>query len=65
MKRMTIIILDSVGCGAAPDAALYGDEGCNTLAHIAEAVPDLRLPNMAELGLGHIPGTAGIPPHGD
>jgi phosphopentomutase len=61
MKRMTIIILDSVGCGAAPDAALYGDEGCNTLAHIAEAVPDLRLPNLAELGLGHIPGTAGIP----
>ena len=41
MKRVTIIVLDSVGCGASPDAHLYGDEGSNTLSHIAAAVPEI------------------------
>jgi len=56
MKRVTIIVLDSVGAGAAPDAQAYGDAGVNTLNHIAAAVPDMRLPNMELLGLGHIVG---------
>ena len=54
--------MDSVGIGALPDAADYGDAGSNTLAHIAEAT-DLRLPNLAALGLGQIVGAGfEIPP---
>lgn len=51
MSRAFVIVLDSVGCGGAPDAAAFGDRGANTLAHIARAVP-LRLPHLAGLGLG-------------
>ena len=60
--RALILVLDSVGIGAAPDAAAYGDEGSNTLGHIAEACAagkadngregPLRLPNLVRLGLG-------------
>ena len=50
MTRAFLIVMDSVGCGGAPDAADFGDTGANTLAHIAAAVP-LRLPNLASLGL--------------
>lgn len=50
-----LIVLDSVGIGAAPDAAAYGDAGSNTLAHIGQAVAGLRIPNMQSLGLGNIP----------
>jgi phosphopentomutase len=49
--RALLLILDSVGIGGAPDAANYGDEGANTLGHILEQVPDLRLPNLESLGL--------------
>jgi len=63
MPRVLILVLDSVGIGGAPDALLYGDEGANTLGHIAEAcmrreadtsarAGPLRLPNLVELGLG-------------
>lgn len=55
MKRVIIIVLDSVGAGAAPDAEAYGDAGVNTLNHIAKAVPDMRLPHLEALGLGSIP----------
>lgn len=54
MKRALVIVLDSVGIGHAPDAAKYGDEGANTLGHIFERVPDLRLTNLARLGLNEI-----------
>ena len=60
MKRITVIILDSAGCGASPDAHEYGDAGSNTLAHVASAVPDMTLPNLAALGLGRIPGVTGL-----
>lgn len=56
MKRAILLILDSVGIGAAPDAADYGDAGANTLVHTAEAVGGLRLPCLQKLGLGNIPG---------
>lgn len=54
-KRALLLVLDSVGIGAAPDAHLYGDEGANTLAHVAAAVGGLRLPTLARFGLGNIP----------
>ncbi len=37
MKRAIILMLDSFGIGATPDAAAFGDAGANTLGHIAQA----------------------------
>ncbi len=54
MKRVILIVLDSVGIGALPDAPQYGDVGCNTLGHIAEQFPDLQLPQLTAMGLGNI-----------
>lgn len=54
INRIVLIVLDSVGIGALPDAANYGDEGANTLGHIAKAVGGLNLPHLEELGLGKI-----------
>jgi phosphopentomutase len=60
--RAFLIVMDSVGCGGAPDAAAFGDAGANTLAHIARACAEgradsgrsgpLHLPHLAALGLG-------------
>src|SRR3954464_4207886 len=52
--RALLLVLDSVGIGGAADAAHYGYEGANTLGHVLESVPDLRLPNLESLGLGAI-----------
>ena len=57
--RAAVVVLDACGVGALPDAAAYGDEGTNTLAHVAEAVGGLRLPTLERLGLGSI-----LPLHG-
>lgn len=56
MTRAFILVMDSLGIGATPDAARYGDTGANTLAHIADWAAErsrpLRLPNLEKLGLG-------------
>ncbi len=65
MKRAVLIVLDGVGIGELPDAALYGDEGTNTLSHVIAAAGGLELPALASLGLGNIPGVEGIPPAAD
>ena len=52
--RALLIVLDSVGIGNAPDVAQYGDEGANTLGHILERLPQLRLPNLYSLGLAQL-----------
>lgn len=56
MGRAFLIVLDSVGCGGAPDAAAFGDEGANTLGHIiaarAEAGTPLQVPVLDALGMG-------------
>lgn len=62
VRRVILIVLDSVGCGDAPDAENYGDEGSNTLANTAQAVGGLKLPNLEQLGLGNITSIAGVPP---
>jgi phosphopentomutase len=54
MKRALCIVLDSVGCGGAPDAANYGDSGSNTLGHLFERIPGFSLPNLARLGLSEL-----------
>ena len=56
LNRAILIVLDSVGVGNAPDAAAYGDEGANTVGHIAQRTT-LNLPHMNRLGFAHIPGT--------
>ncbi len=56
-KRAIIIVLDSVGIGALPDAAEFGDAGANTLGHIYEKRGRLDIPNMLRLGLGNITGS--------
>jgi len=61
VKRVILIILDSVGAGALPDAAKYGDEGSDTLGHTAQAVGGLYLPNLQKLGLGNIHPILGVP----
>lgn len=53
INRVLIIVMDSVGCGELPDADLYGDEGSDTLGHIADAVP-LRVPTLRTLGLASV-----------
>jgi len=52
-RRVIWIVLDSVGIGALPDAADYGDTGRTTLGHVAESRP-LHLPHLVGLGLGNI-----------
>lgn len=59
MKRVLCIVLDSVGCGDAPDAADYGDAGANTLGHLYERIPGFSLPHLESLGLGKILGLPG------
>jgi phosphopentomutase len=56
VKRALVIVLDSAGCGHAPDAAAYGDAGADTLGHLLERVPGLELPHLASLGLYQILG---------
>ena len=62
IQRVILIILDSVGIGALPDAASYGDEGSNTLGNIARALGGLHLPNMGRMGLGSLTEVVGVPP---
>ena len=59
-KKAILIVLDSVGCGALPDAASYGDAGADTLGHIISTCHP-HIPNMMEMGLGHIDGVS-FPP---
>jgi phosphopentomutase len=60
--RVIVIVLDGAGIGALPDAADYGDVGANTIAHVAEAVGGLKLPNLGRLGLGNIAQIRGVQP---
>jgi phosphopentomutase len=61
VERVIIIVLDSVGCGDAPDASIYGDEGSNTIANTAQAAGGLALPHLGALGLGNITQILGVP----
>jgi len=60
MNNFFIIVLDGVGVGELPDAALYGDNGSNTLSNIADALDGLNLPNFQNLGIGNIIPIKGI-----
>lgn len=53
-KRIFLIVLDSLGVGAMEDAALYGDEGADTLGHIARDADKLLIPNFKKLGIANL-----------
>ena len=61
-KRAFVVVIDACGAGAAPDAADYGDEGTNTLGHLAQRLGGLRLPTLQRLGLGSILPLEGVAP---
>jgi phosphopentomutase len=66
MPRAAVIVLDACGVGALPDAGDYeGDEGANTLGHLAERVGGLALPTLERLGLGSIIPILGVEPARD
>ncbi|MGP0009644.1 MAG: phosphopentomutase, partial [Methylocella sp.] len=69
MPRALLLVLDSVGCGGAEDAARFGDAGADTLGHIAAARAKggapLHIPNLDALGLGlAAEASAGVLPPG-
>ena len=55
MKRVFLIVLDSVGAGALPDAYLYGDKGAHTLKSISKS-EKFNIPNLIKMGIGNIEG---------
>jgi phosphopentomutase len=61
-RRFVILVADSAGCGALPDAGEYGDEGSDTIGNTSRAVGGLALPVMGRMGLGHLTAVAGVPP---
>ncbi|MCR4442261.1 MAG: phosphopentomutase [Peptococcaceae bacterium] len=61
MAKVILVVMDSVGVGALPDAGLYGDAGSNTLGHICERKKGIKLFNLASLGLGKIVPLEGVP----
>ena len=56
IKRVVLIVLDSIGVGAMPDADRYGDLGANTFQHIVDRVPTLAIPGLKQLGFCAIDG---------
>ena len=60
MKRVFLIVLDSCGIGAMPDAEKFGDKGVNTLAACATS-KKLHIPNLIKAGLGNIDGVSCLP----
>jgi phosphopentomutase len=59
-KRIFVIVMDSVGIGALPDAKLFGDEGTNTFLHTAQRCGGLKLPVLGSLGLADLAPIQGV-----
>ena len=53
-KRVFVVVMDSLGVGAMPDSADFGDIGVNTLGHISESVDTFKIPNLQKLGMANI-----------
>lgn len=62
-KRAIVVVIDGCGVGAAPDAQEFGDlDNCNTMANVARAAGNLKLPTMTKLGLGSLTEIKGVQP---
>lgn len=59
-KRIHVIVMDSVGIGALPDADKFNDVGTNTLLHISQEKHGLNLPNLGRMGLSNISKLEGV-----
>lgn len=65
--RIVLLVIDSGGIGAAPDADRFGDQGANTIGHVAQNTPQFSLPHMAAMGLNRLvalPGNESVPLQG-
>ena len=56
MGKFVILVMDSVGIGALPDADRFGDMGSDTMCNLYRAMGGLTIPNLLSLGLGNIDG---------
>lgn len=61
-KRIFVVVLDSLGIGAVEDSPEYGDVGVDTLGHIAQEVPGLKIPNLKKLGMVNLHPLEGMEP---
>ena len=61
-KRIFTIVIDSMGVGAAPDAAEYDDANTDTLGHLSKAVDAFHIPNMQKLGFANLHSIAHVDP---
>ncbi|MDE6363173.1 MAG: phosphopentomutase [Lachnospiraceae bacterium] len=61
-NRIFTIVIDSLGIGAAADAAAYGDAGTDTLGHIAQCTEDFKIPNLQKLGIANLHSLHGVAP---
>ena len=59
-KKAVLIVVDSCGVGALPDAKDFGDEGVNTISNLSKATGGVNLPNMEKMGLGNITDIEGV-----
>lgn len=62
-KRIFLVVMDSVGCGTAPLSHLYGDDGANTISHIAKATKGIHLPILESFGYGNLTNIEGVTPN--
>jgi len=60
-RRFVILVADSAGCGAMPDARVYGDVGADTIGNVSRAAGGLALPVLGRMGLGHLTPILGVP----
>ncbi len=61
-KRVFVVVMDSLGVGAMPDSADFGDIGVNTLGHISESVDTFTIPNLRKLGMANLTPLKQVPP---
>lgn len=61
IQKTYVLVIESMGVGEAPDAAIYGDKTANTLGHVAEFSGGLHLPSFTRFGLGNITYIKGVP----
>ena len=60
MRKCILIVIDSLGCGDAPDAHQYNSLGANTLSNTSKEVGGLSVPNLSSLGIGKVTDVEGV-----
>lgn len=63
-KRVFVVVLDSLGVGAMPDADQFGDYNVNTLKHVSESVETFQIPNLQKMGIANLTELRQVPPTG-